>query len=107
MAACGLLDEAYVKTVIPFALLLTCSLCAAESRMGEQGTASAHLNFRIVVPPVFRVLQVTQVGADQEYRVWTNMKSVKFNSVEYRFSQVGETVLRVPRARDAWIVHGL
>ncbi|RYF68768.1 MAG: hypothetical protein EOO22_17235 [Comamonadaceae bacterium] len=98
-----------MKTVIPFALVLStmCSLCAAESRIGEQGSATAHLNFRITVPPVFRVLHVAPVGADDEYRVWTNMRSIMFNSVEYRFAKPGEVVLRVPRARDHWIVHGL
>ncbi|RYF66769.1 MAG: hypothetical protein EOO22_20495 [Comamonadaceae bacterium] len=96
-----------MKTVIPLLLLSVCLPCAAESRLSEQGSASAHLNFRIVVPPVFRVLQVTPAGADDEYRVWTNMRSIKLNSVEYRFQRVGEAVLRVPRARDAWIVHGL
>lgn len=96
-----------MKTIISIPLLLMCSLCVAESRLGEQGSASAHLNFRIVVPPVFRVLQVTQVGAEHEYRVWTNMKSIMFGGVEYRFQRVGETVLRVPKARDNWIVHGL
>lgn len=99
-----------MKSKLPMVLWFLCSLCAAESRVAEGEAnrgASAHLRFRIVVPPVFRVLQVTPVGAEDEYRVWTNMRSIVLNGTPLQFQHVGETVLRLPRAQGALIVHGL
>ncbi|MEZ2298868.1 hypothetical protein [Variovorax sp. RCC_210] len=79
----------------------------AESGYGS-GSASARVHITVVVPPVFRVLQVTPVADGYEYRVWTNMKLVAIGGREYRFDHVGENTVRVPTAPgDTWIVHGL
>jgi len=81
---------------------------AAESALGTR-SATARVHLRVVVPPVFRILQVRQEGDAVEYRVWTNMRSVFLNGREFRFSRVGESVLRMPRpARPGiWIVPAL
>jgi len=65
-----------VKTLV-IALLCLAGLagwCSAESASGGasgsgSSAASAHLDFRIVVPPVFKVLQATPVAGGTEYRV--------------------------------------
>jgi hypothetical protein len=89
------------------ALLLRPLACLAETRLGAD-SATARLNFTVVVPPVFRVLQVTPQAGGYEYRVWTNQRSVLLNGREYRFNQVGESTLRVPAAPSAlYVVHGL
>ncbi len=82
-------------------------MCAAESSLATRSSATAHIAFRVVVPAVFRILQVTPVDGGQEVRVWTNMRSVHFNNHEYRFAVLGETTLRVPASNDVQIVHGL
>ena len=88
-------------------LLLAPLLCAGESKLGST-SATAHLSFRVVIPPVFRVLQVTPVKDGYEYRVWTNTPSILLNGREYRFTRVGETTLTVPAApAGVFIVHGL
>jgi hypothetical protein len=80
---------------------------SAESGYGGE-SASARLRLTVVVPPVFRVLQVTPVADGYEYRVWTNMKSVAIGGREYRFDHIGESTVRVPTSLgDTWIVHGL
>ena len=81
-------------------------VCRAESALAA-GAASAHLTFRIVVPPVFRVLQATPVADGMEYRVWTNMRSVFLQGRLHQFRSVGETVIRSSAAKDLLIVHGL
>ena len=89
-----------------FGLLLLPPLCLAESGIGSHG-ATAQLRFRIVIPPVFRVLQATPVAGGVEYRVWTNMRSVLFQDRTVQFSKVGESTLRLPASNDLWLVHGL
>lgn len=89
------------------ALLLLPLASMAETRVGAN-SASARLNFTIVVPPVFRVLQVTRMAGGYEYRVWTNQRSVVLNGREFRFDQVGENTLRMPAEPTAlYLVHGL
>ncbi|MEJ8849413.1 hypothetical protein [Variovorax rhizosphaerae] len=97
------------KGICLLVLPLLCSVSAAESTVQARTSAAAQLDFRIVVPPVFRVLGVKRLQAHDEYRVWTNMPSVAFNGVQYRFQHTGENVLRVPRTDrgEAWVVHGL
>lgn len=87
--------------------VLVPALSRAESGHGS-GSASARLQITVVVPPVFRVLQVTPVADGYEYRVWTNMRLVAIGGREYRFDRIGENTVRVPTAPgDTWIVHGL
>ncbi|SEK16988.1 MULTISPECIES: hypothetical protein [unclassified Variovorax] len=89
------------------ALLLAPALCLAESAYGS-ASASARLQITVVVPPVFRVLEVTPVADGYEYRVWTNMPSIVIGGHEYRFERIGENTVRVPTAPgDTWVVHGL
>ncbi|MDM0076225.1 hypothetical protein QTH90_17590 [Variovorax sp. J2P1-59] len=89
------------------ALLLAPALCAAESTVGSN-SASAHLSFRVVIPPVFRVLQVTPIKEGYQYRVWTNVPSILLNGIEYRFNRVGETLLTIPAPpAGVFIIHGL
>ncbi|WP_143684609.1 hypothetical protein [Variovorax sp. KK3] len=81
--------------------------CLAETRLGTNN-ATARLNFTVIVPPVFRVLQVTPSAGGYEYRVWTNQRSVVLNGREFRFDRVGEATLQVPAAPSAlYVVHGL
>lgn len=88
-------------------LLLAPLLCAGESKLGST-SATAHLSFTVVIPPVFRVLQVTPVKEGYEYRVWTNTRSILLNGREYRFQNIGETTLTLPAsAQGVFIVHGL
>jgi hypothetical protein len=95
-------------------LLLAPLLCVAESTStgrDEGGNrSSARLLFSVVVPPVFRVLEVTpNAGGGLNYRVWTNTPTVRIDGREYRFNRVGETSFRTPAATSghAIIVHGL
>lgn len=81
--------------------------CLAESGSGSE-SASARLRITVVVPPVFRVLQITPTAEGYDYRVWTNMKSIVIGGRAYRIDRVGESTLSVRAApRDAWIVYGL
>lgn len=86
-------------------LLLAPLWCAGET-VESPGRASGRLRFTVVIPPVFRVLQVTPTLDGYEYRVWTNTRSIVLNGREYRFSRVGETTLTLP-AQGIFIVHGL
>jgi hypothetical protein len=89
------------------ALLLLPLACTAETTLGVN-SATGRLNFTVVIPPVFRVLQVTPVTGGYEYRVWTNRPSVMLNGREYRFNRVGETTLKIPAPPQAlFLVHGL
>ena len=89
------------------AMLLLPLAGIAETRVCTN-SGSARLNFTIIVPPVFRVLQVTPMAGGYEYRVWTNQRSVVLNGREFRFDQVGENTLRVPAEPSAlYVVHGL
>jgi hypothetical protein len=82
-------------------------LCVAENGFGS-GAVTARLRITVVVPPVFRVLQVTQTAEGYDYRIWTNMKSVMLGGREYRFARLGENTVRVPTAPgDTWVIHGL
>jgi hypothetical protein len=86
------------------ALLLLPLACTAETAVGVTGA----LNFTVIIPPVFRVLQVTPVTDGYEYRVWTNKPSVMLNGREYRFHRVGETTLKIPTPpQRLLLVHGL
>ena len=88
-------------------LLFTPLPGAAASGAGS-GSATAQLRITVVVPPVFRVLQVTPAAGGYDYRVWTNMQSVVIGGRAYRFDHIGESTVRVPTAPgDTWIVHGL
>ena len=81
--------------------------CAAESAEGP-GHARAGLRFAVIIPPVFRVLQVTPSAQGYEYRVWTNTRSILLNGREYRFTGVGESTFTLPRSTQGiFIVHGL
>ena len=80
--------------------------CAAESDAGSS-RATAHISFKVHVPPVFKVLQTTPIAGGHEYRVWANMKTIAINGKEHRITRVGETTLFVPSSKDAFIVHGL
>jgi hypothetical protein len=80
--------------------------CAAESG-AESSRATAHISFKVHVPPVFKVLQTTPLAGGHDYRVWVNMKTIAINGKEYRFTRVGETTLFVPSSKDTFIVHGL
>jgi len=89
------------------ALLLLPPACVAEATLGVD-SATGQLSFRVVVPPVIRVLQVTPVKDGHEYRIWTNTKSAYINGREYRFSRVGEHTLKVPLSpKGLYLVHGL
>lgn len=88
--------------------LLLAPLCCAGETVEGPGRTSARLRFTVVIPPVFRVLQVTPTLEGYEYRVWTNTRSILLNGREYRFSRVGETTLTLPlSAQGIFIVHGL
>jgi hypothetical protein len=81
--------------------------CLAEARLATN-SATARLNFTVIVPPVFRVLHVKPVADAYEYRVWTNQRSVMLNGREFRFDRVGESTLKVPAAPSTlYVVHGL
>ncbi|RZL93069.1 MAG: hypothetical protein EOP82_08445 [Variovorax sp.] len=86
------------------AWLLLPLVCAAESTVGTT-SASARVTLRVVVPPVFRILQVTPVLGGYQYRIWTNTRSVMLNGREYRFDKVGDATLTVPAAPDELFVH--
>ena len=89
------------------ALLLLPPLCAAETMLGA-GRATGQLGFKVDVPAVMRVLQVTPLADGHEYRIWTNTRSVSFNGREFRFSRVGEHTLKVPSSpQGTFLVHGL
>ncbi|MEO8248639.1 MAG: hypothetical protein ABI589_04645 [Burkholderiales bacterium] len=95
-----------MKTVL-CAMLVIPLCCLAESRVSS-GNASARLNFRVTIPPVFRVLQSTPVEGGIDHRVWTNMKSIVINGTDYRFARVGEARLHLPASpRGDFIIHGL
>lgn len=88
--------------------LLLVPLCCAADADPSPARASARLRFTVVIPPVFRVLQVTPTPAGYEYRVWTNTRSILLNGRAYRFPHVGETTLTLPpSAQGMFIVHGL
>lgn len=71
-------------------------------------SATSRLAFRVVVPPVLRVLQVRPLADGHEYRIWTNTRSIVINGREYRFNQPGETTLKLPAASTgSLVVHGL
>jgi hypothetical protein len=88
-------------------LLFTPMLCVAENGFGSNA-ATARLRITVIVPPVFRVLQVTPTAEGYDYRIWTNMKSIMLGGREYRFTRLGENTLtlRIP-PEGVWIVHGL
>jgi hypothetical protein len=89
------------------ACLLAPMLCAAESTYGT-GTATSQLRLTVVVPPVFRVLQVTPTRDGYDYRVWTNMRTVVIDGREHRFDKIGETTLSLRSPPDSlWVVLGL
>lgn len=90
------------------ALLMAPVLCGAEAPLGAQ-TASARLAFSVVIPPVFRVLEVTRnADGGVGYRIWTNVASVSIDGHEYRFGKVGESTLTLPSAPGGrFIVYGL
>ena len=94
-----------MKTLL-IVLALLPSLCAADQAWGSK-SASAQLLFKIVVPPVFKIVQARQVDGGMEYRVWTNVRSIVFQHRAYHFSSVGETLLYVPASKELLVVHGL
>lgn len=85
-------------------------VCVAQPT-STASIASATLRLTVVIPPVFRVLQVAPVAGGHEYRVWTNTKSVVINGRKYHFDKVGEATLtvRTPMngSNELFIVHGL
>jgi hypothetical protein len=89
------------------ALLLLPPVCVAEATLGVD-SATGQLSFKVVVPPVLRVLQVTPLKDGHEYRIWTNTRSAYINGREYRFTKVGEQTLKVPASpQGMFLVHGL
>ena len=89
------------------ALLVLPPVCTAETMLGS-GRATGQLSFKVVVPPVMRVVQVTPLKDGYEYRIWTNTGSASFNGREYRFPKVGEYTLKVPSSpRGVYLIHGL
>ena len=106
MSASRLFKGVCLKSALSAMLLLPLA-CMAETRVGVN-SAAVRLNFTVIVPPVFRVLQVTPIAGGYEYRVWTNQRSVVLNGREFRFNQVGESTLQVPAGPEAlYVVHGL
>lgn len=91
------------------ALLLLPPVCTAQTGLvAASSSATRQLSFKVVVPPVMRVLQVTPLEGGYEYRIWTNTPSASFNGREYRFSKVGEYTLKVPSSpRGVYLIHGL
>jgi hypothetical protein len=91
-----------------FMLLLAPTLCGAGSTLGAQ-SASASLALRVIVPPVFRVLDVTaRPDGGFGYRVWTNMPVAHVNGHEFRFTKVGEATISLPASTPGLLmVHGL
>ena len=101
------LNDACVRTALVSLLLLLPVGGMAESVLGSKA-ATARLGFAVVVPPVFRVLEVTSVPGGHRYRVWTNMHSAFLNGHQYTFNRVGESVLLIPStAERLTVVHGL
>jgi len=90
-------------------LLLLPPVCMAQTMPGATAvSATRQLGFKVVVPPVMRVVQVTPLEGGYEYRIWTNTKSASFNGREYRFSKAGEYTLKVPSSpRGIYLIHGL
>lgn len=89
------------------AFLLVPMLGQAESSL-DASAATARLGVTIVIPPVFRVLQVTPTTEGYDYRVWTNMKSIVIAGQKHRFAQIGENRLQLRATpHDVWVVHGL
>lgn len=66
----------------------------AEPLLGAS-TATGRFQVKLVILPVFKVLEVTPVKDGYEYRVWTNTQSMVIGGREYRFTKVGETTLKV------------
>lgn len=96
-----------LRVAVVAACFLAPMLCAAESTYGAR-TATSRLRLSVVVPPVFRVLQVTPTRDGYDYRIWTNMRTVVIDGHEHRFDQVGETTLSLRSPPDSlWVVHGL
>lgn len=91
------------------ALLVLPPVCTAEIMPGATASsATRQLSFKVVVPPVMRVVQVTPLKDGYEYRIWTNTRSASFNGREYRFPKVGEYTLKVPSSpRGVYLIHGL
>lgn len=87
-------------------MLLFPLLCAAESANGK-ARADAHMSIRVLVPPVFKTLEVTPVAGGYRYRAWTNMKMIVINGREYRFDRAGEQTIFVPVPNEITFVHGL
>ncbi|MGJ7507589.1 hypothetical protein ACSFBL_09085 [Variovorax sp. GT1P44] len=84
--------------------------CAAESTQAAAGSnsTSSRLQFNIAIPPVFRVLQVTPIKEGYQYRVWTNVSSIRLNGIEYRFDRLGEnTLIILALPGELMVVHGL
>ena len=105
MSASTLRAGRRIQCALVASLLLPLA-CAAESTLGHN-RATSRLAFRVVVPPVLRVLQVRPLADGYEYRIWTNTRSAVINGREVRFSQPGETTLKLPAAPNAGlVVHG-
>lgn len=100
-------SRALRRVAVAAACLLAPMLCVAESIDGTR-TATSQLRLSVVVPPVFRVLQVRPTRDGYDYRIWTNMRTVVIDGREYRFDQIGETTLSLRSPPDSlWVVHGL
>jgi len=80
------------------------SLCAAEAQYGTK-SATARIQLSITVLPTFKVLSVEQVGNQYVYRVYSNMRTVTINGVEYRLNTVGEQELTLPVPPNEVIVY--
>ena len=92
---------------VAWMLVLTPAISVAESAQSG-GTSRARISVSVVIPPVFRVIQIKQIPGGHEYRIWTNMRSAYLQGRQYHFTQVGESTVVVPGDRDQLtIVHGL
>ncbi|MBT2305324.1 hypothetical protein J7E70_33520 [Variovorax paradoxus] len=96
-----------MKRLVLTVLLLPLALPCTAASDGASNRATAHISFKVHVPPVSRILQTTLIAGGYEHRVWANTKPIVINGKEYRFTRVGETTLFVPSSKDAFIVQGL
>jgi hypothetical protein len=93
-----------VRVHVYLAALLLSGVCAAKSRSATD-VATAHLSFKVVVPPVFRVISMTPKERGHEYKVWTNLRFATIGSRLHRFAKVGEATVFVPASNERHLVY--
>lgn len=90
----GASGHPWVHVALATGLLLPLS-GAAQLAPGTRA-ASSSFGVSITIKPQFRVLESRPVNGGNEYRVWTNVRSVQIRGQEYRFDRVGEATIMVP-----------